>query len=219
MQRKVILGLLLLCSVCAWAQQSTMKKVRKKKKPNIVLTGTPVPGGVSLGVQVPLGPRKEGPDVKSPNRTAPIVDTTIRIDYRKIGTPMPAIWAVTATGEVITDTMLRNGANLFVMMFNPTCEHCEDMTRDIEKHIGLFKKSQIVLLAAPMMGPYLEYFDKTTHYTQFPSLKVGIDSAKFIDRTFNYEMLPQINVYDKDRKLIRSFSGISTVDSLRAYIQ
>lgn len=218
MQRKVILGLLLLCSVCVWAQESK-KKTKKKKKPNIVLTGTRVPGGVGVGVQIPVGPNKVGSDVKAPNRPAPAVNPNDRTDYHLVGAPMPSIWVVTATGDVITDTMLRNDANLFVMMFNPTCEHCEDMTRDIEHHIGLFKNSQIVLMAAPMMGPYLEYFDKTTHYTQFPSLKVGIDSAKFIDRTYNYVMLPQINVYSKDRKLIKSFSGLNTVDSLRPYIQ
>jgi hypothetical protein len=218
MQRKVILGLLLLCSVCAWAQESK-KKTKKKKKPNIVLTGASASGGVSSGVQVSPGPGNAGSGAKPPRSAAPPVDTNDKTDYHKIGAPMPNIWAVSATGDVITDIMLRNDANLFVMMFNPTCEHCEDMTRDLEKHIGLFKKSQIVLLAAPAMGPYLEYFDKTTHYTQFASLKVGVDSAKFIDRTFNYEPLPQINVYSKDRKLIRSFSGLNTVDSLRPYIQ
>jgi thioredoxin-related protein len=126
---------------------------------------------------------------------------------------------VTATKEVITDARVKNDANLFVMMFNPTCEHCEDMTRALETNIGLFKNSKILLMAGPVMLPYLEYFDKTTHYTQFPSIMVGVDSAKFIDRTFNYEMLPQINIYDKDRKLIRTFSGIETIDSLKPYIQ
>lgn len=141
------------------------------------------------------------------------------IDYKQIGAPLPPIRVVTAKGEQITDQVLKNDANLFVMMFNPTCEHCEDMTRALEKNIGLFKNSNIVLMAAPAMGPYLEYFDKNTNYTQFPSIKVGLDSSNFIQNTFVYESLPQINVYDKDRKLIQIFSGISTIDKIRDYIQ
>lgn len=141
------------------------------------------------------------------------------VDYKKPGAPMPAIRLVTAEQNIITDSSLRNDANLFVMLFNPTCEHCEDMTRALEKSIGLFRQSQIVLMAAPMMGPYLEYFDKNTNYTQFPSLITGIDSSDFIKRTFTYEMLPQINIYGKDRRLIRIFTGLSTVDSLKPYIQ
>lgn len=182
MQRKVILALLLLCTLTAWAD-----KRHKKSSPKTPAT------------------------VQS--------STQNELDYHAIGAPMPPMRVVTADNEVITADSLANDANLFVMMFNPTCEHCEDMTRDLEKHIGLFRKSHIVLMAAPMMGPYLEYFDKTTNYTQFPSLKVGLDSAKFIEHTFNYETLPQINVYDKDRRLIKWFSAINTIDSLRPYIQ
>jgi hypothetical protein len=141
-------------------------------------------------------------------------------DYHKIGSPMPPMRVVDTNGRAVaTNASVQNGANLFVMMFNPTCEHCEEMTVSLEKGIGLFKQSNIVLMAAATMGPYLPYFNNTTHYMEFTSLKVGLDSDKFIDKTFNYEMLPQINIYDKERKLIKSFSGLETIDSLKPYIQ
>jgi hypothetical protein len=141
------------------------------------------------------------------------------VDYTKEGAPMPAVRIVTGDGHIITEKDLRNDANLFVMLFNPTCEHCEDMTRALETSIGLFRESKIVLMSAPGMMPYLEYFDKNTNYTQFPSLITGVDSGGFIKRTFTYQMLPQINIYDKDRMLIRTFTGLTTVDSLKPYIQ
>ncbi len=157
---------------------------------------------------------------KHPPKLAPVPQAkTDTIDYRKPGAPMPAIRLITAEKRVITDRELHNDANLFIMLFNPTCEHCEDMTRALEKSIGLFHHSKIVLMAGAMMGPYLEYFDKNTHYTQFPSLITGIDSSDFIKQTFTYEMLPQINIYDKDRKLIRIFTGLNRIDSLKQYIQ
>lgn len=178
MLRKLILAVLMLCTLSAWADK------RNKKA-----------------------------------QSASSTVSSDTIDCKKPGSPLPPIRLVTAEKKVITNADLHHRGNLFVMLFNPTCEHCEDMTRTIEASISLFHHSQILLMAAPMMGPYLEYFDKTTHYTQFPSLITGIDSADFITKTFHYQMLPQINIYDKDQRLIRSFSGLSTIDSLKPYIQ
>ncbi len=141
-------------------------------------------------------------------------------DYHNIGAKMPPMRVVTEKGVVVaTDESVKNDANLFVMMFNPTCEHCEEMAVALGQNIALFKASQIVLMAAPTMGPYLEFFANNTKHKNYPALKVGLDSAKFIDRTFNYIMLPQINIYDKERKLIKTFSGLETIDSLKPYIQ
>lgn len=159
---------------------------------------------------------------KRDKKSSPSPQNTVAgdsVDYTKPGAPMPVIRMVTADGRIITEKDVRNDANLFVMLFNPTCEHCEDMTRALEKSIGLFRHSKIVLMAAPGMLPYLEYFDKNTNYTQFPSLITGVDSGGFIKRTFTYEMLPQINIYDKDRRLVKTFTGLSSVDSLRSFIE
>jgi hypothetical protein len=207
MQRKAILALLLLAAVSVNAQRKDTRTYQKEttEEPRVNLAnGT---HGVSLGKG-----KKAVPEPLPPTNK-------LEADYKSIGSSMPPLRAVTPSGQVYTDSSLKNDANLFVMMFNPTCEHCEDMTRALEKDIALFKSSAIVLLATPNMGPYLEYFDKNTKYSQYPTLKVGLDSAKFIDHTFTYQSLPQINVYDKDRKLIKSFSGINTIEQLKPYIQ
>ena len=132
---------------------------------------------------------------------------------------MPPLRVVYPKKAVYTGESLKNDANLFVMMFNPTCEHCEDMALDLEKNIGLFRKSNIVLMAAPGMGPYLEFFENGTKIRNYPKILMGLDSADFITRTFTYEMLPQINVYSPERKLLRIFTGITSADSLKPYIQ
>jgi thiol-disulfide isomerase/thioredoxin len=155
-------------------------------------------------------------------KPAPIVGSkefAEMVDYKKTGAPLPSLKIYTREGTYLNEQDLKNDANLILMLFNPTCEHCEDMTRDFEKHIYLFKKTNIVLLAAPGMGPYLDYFVKTTKVDQYPTLKVGLDSMDYIDKTFKYVTLPQINIYDKDRKLIKMFFGSTPMDSLRAYIE
>ena len=140
-------------------------------------------------------------------------------NYKEIGAPMPPLRVVYPKKAVYTTTSLQNDANLFVMMFNPTCEHCEDMAFALEKNLDLFQKSHIVLIAASGMGQHLEFFENGTKVQNYPKIKMGLDSSDFINRTFIYEQLPQINIYNAERRLLKTFTGITTIDSLKPYIQ
>lgn len=142
-----------------------------------------------------------------------------KTDYKAIGSPMPDFRMVTTKGEHITNKDLANDASLVVMMFNPTCEHCEDQTILFEKNLALFSKTKLVLVAAEMMMPYMEYFENTTNVQNYPAIKYGVDSAGFINNTFTYQPLPQINIYDKERKLVKIFAGGTPIDSLKPYIE
>lgn len=142
-----------------------------------------------------------------------------QVDYKKLGSPMPDMRVVTRDGKEITTRDLTNDANLFIMLFNPTCEHCQEETIQLEKNISLFKKSKLLLIAAPSMMTYLEFYNNVTRYSKYPNIMVGVDSMGYVDKTFIYNSLPQINIYDKDRKLLRIFSGETPIDTLKPYIE
>ncbi len=146
-------------------------------------------------------------------------ETPAPTDYKKIGAPLPAIRAVGPKGTVFTEKEIDTTGNFFLMLFNPTCGHCEDATRMLEKHLDLFRDNQILLLSAAGMMPYMDYFDATTKVYQYPKIQVGVDSAGVIEKTFIYNSLPQINIYDKDHKLLKIFTGDVSIDSLRPYIR
>ncbi len=162
-------------------------------------------------------------------------EATTSVDYKQTGAPMPAIRLIvpTLTNEVagkkkeavpetkvITEQDLANNSNLLVMMFNPTCGHCEEQTDLFTQNISLFRNSKLVLMAGAPMLPYMEHFNSGRHVDKFPkTIIMGVDSAQFIDKTFRYESLPQINIYDHERKLLRSFTGLVSIDSLITYIE
>ena len=126
------------------------------------------------------------------------------------------------TGEfsgVLTNKDVDNGANLFIMLFNPTCSHCEDETALIERNIGFIKNSKFLFLATPVMKPYLPDFVNMMHITDFPEFRIGIDSSGYLNNMFLYQALPQINIYDHDRKLLRIFTGEVAIDTLKKYIE
>lgn len=114
---------------------------------------------------------------------------------------------------------LNNDGNLFVMLFNPTCSHCEEVTLTMRNNMKLFKKSEVVMLANMVMKPYLPDFLQRFKLDNYPAMHLGLDKSGFIDKVFLYQALPQINIYDKERKLIRTYTGEVSIDSLRQYIQ
>jgi hypothetical protein len=121
--------------------------------------------------------------------------------------------------KTVSGDDLKNNANLFVMMFNPTCSHCEYMTSQVEKNINLFDRSKFVLLASPSMKEYVPSFATRYHIDDHPFMYIGTDSTDFTQQVFLYQSLPQINIYNADRKLIRTYTGEVSIDTLKKYIQ
>lgn len=142
-----------------------------------------------------------------------------KTDYKALGAPLPDLRVISPKGQAISGKDVDTSGNLFLMMFNPTCGHCEDVTRMLEKNLGLFRDKQILLVAGAAMMPYLEYFNANTKVYDYPKIQIGVDSSDIIKNTFIYNSLPQINIYDKERRLVKIFTGEVPLDSLRPYIR
>jgi len=186
-----------------------------------------------FGIGQAWGQNKYQPYYKPGGYPKPIPKDEDKTNYRDLGGILPDFRIVTLPERNVDDSSkpdiparsitkddVKSDANLFLFLFNPTCEHCENMTELLEKNISLFQRSKILMVAAQHMGPYLELFEKglkTNEYARV--ITVGIDSSHLVDRTFMYMSLPQINIYNKERVLIRRFSGEVSIDSLRKYIQ
>lgn len=170
-------------------------------------------------IVVTYAQKKDRKKKKNKNKSEKVVSDTAKIDYKSLGSPLPKLQVTTKKGEKLTNKDFENDANLFVMLFNPTCDHCQEETRVIEKNIDMFEESKILLVAAPSMIDYLEFYNNVTRYSKYPKITVGVDSAGYIDQVYTYEALPQINVYDKDRKLIKVFSGSTPIEDMKPFIE
>jgi hypothetical protein len=86
-------------------------------------------------------------------------------NYKELGAELPPLRYYRRDGVVITDKDLKPDAATVIMLFNPTCEHCEDQARLLQQHLADFRDANLMLMAADKMGPYLSYFVNTTHRT------------------------------------------------------
>lgn len=139
--------------------------------------------------------------------------------FRELGSKMPPLKVVTVKHKTYTDRDFKDNQNFFVMLFNPTCDHCLKMTKLIGTNSQLFKNHHVLFLASPQMIPYLYTFEKETEIYKHPEMIVGVDSSNFIDRVYEYKSLPQMNIYNKERKLIKVYSGETPLDSLKLYLK
>ncbi len=163
--------------------------------------------------------KEKQPETVPASEVAALMAQTI--DYKAHGAPLPKLKLKSAADStlMITNEQLANNANLFIMTFNPTCDHCQAEAEILKNNIFLFKKSKIVLVASPVMKEHLHIFEEAVKIKDFPSLQVTLDSADFISKTFTYQTLPQISIYDKQRKLLKVFTGTTPIDSLKQYIE
>ena len=137
--------------------------------------------------------------------------------YKDIGSGLPHIKAVDGKLKTYTAADFSNQHNFFVVMFNPTCGHCIKMTKLIGANSAIFKNNHFLFLANSQMLPYFPEFQKETDIYKHPEMIVAVDSAYFIEKAYSYIVLPQINIYDANRKLIKTFTGETSLDSLRVY--
>jgi thiol-disulfide isomerase/thioredoxin len=142
----------------------------------------------------------------------------VKLSYREISSVLPPMRVIDTTKQEYTEKDFNDKNHFFMFLFNPTCGHCIQMAKLVGDHIKEFKKNQVLFLAGPAMLPYMPSFYQASGIGKYPQVKVGIDSAGTVDRLYNYKTLPQINIYDAKRRLVKIFYGDTPLDSLRKYI-
>ncbi len=142
-----------------------------------------------------------------------------KIDFRKIGAPMPELRVVDRAGLTYTALDFTEDRNAFLILFNPTCGHCLDVAQLIMKNKTSFEDNTVMMMAAAEMMSFLPRFAGEANWEDGANFILGVDSAHVVEELFNYQTLPQINIYDKDHKLIKSIYGDASMQELEAYLK
>ena len=103
---------------------------------------------------------------------------------------------------------------VWLMMFNPTCSHCQHETEELVKNIDKFKDIEIVM-ATSMNFDSMMAFRERYHLADFKNIVVGQDVNYFLFSYFQAHNLPYHAFYDKKHLLIKVFEGSVAIDSIK----
>jgi hypothetical protein len=138
-------------------------------------------------------------------------------DFRKIGAPIPPFVIEQLDGKLLTNAVLKKGKPAVLAIFSPRCDHCVLMLDSLQG-LGL-KDTRFVLLTEAIHRPYLLEFLSEHGYDKAPMFRyVGVDKGNVIYHIYSYGMLPQLNIYNAQHKLVRTFTGAFPMDSLKMYL-
>ena len=141
-------------------------------------------------------------------------------DFKSIGAPLPDFMFTDFESNIYTHESINKEKGLVLVLFNPTCDHCQDFAREVVKHKGeLLPLADIVFVGASEMKPYLEKFSEETGLNTVPQVKVGAERSDLIKQLFEYKSLPQINVYNKQHKMVWKKNGGSTAAEVLLYLK
>lgn len=141
------------------------------------------------------------------------------MNYQKTGAPIPPFVLEKTAGGTMTNSELKKGKPVMLMIFSPQCDHCEHMIDSIKSWASKFKKTQLVLVAEDRNKQYMKGFITKTGIADDPMFQnIGTERGNLIPYLYTYKLLPQINFYNSHYKLVHSFTGLSPIDSIKMCI-
>src|SRR5437762_69933 len=86
-------------------------------------------------------------------------------------------------GDSLFEKDVKKDIPLMVIYFSPTCEHCQEFTRNLLQKISSFGNTQILFISYLPLAD-IEKFEKDFSLNKYPSIKVGTEGYAFIIQRF-----------------------------------
>lgn len=111
----------------------------------------------------------------------------------------------------ITEGQLKQSVLLIV--FNPTCEHCQAEAREIKANIEKLKDVTILMIASVQLKD-IQDFSVQYGMSDLENVHFAYTSPLYGYQFFGGIQLPHLRLYDHELKMIKSFSGSTSVDHI-----
>ena len=123
----------------------------------------------------------------------------------KVSQTVPAIKLMHADSSFFTvKDMVKKNMGTVVIIFSPTCSHCQHQAEEITSHISEFKNVNFVFSTTYDVKDMKQYISDYG-LDKFPNISVGYDKGYVMGSFYKIQSLPGIFVYDKKGKFVTSF--------------
>jgi thiol-disulfide isomerase/thioredoxin len=117
------------------------------------------------------------------------------------GASLPFFNIIGVDSSIVSTAQIANEKNVVLVLFNPSCGHCQTVGKQIYDSISLFSNTHFIFVAGL---PTLYTFKEFTDFTKIKSaanIFIGADYSNITPKIFAYNGIPQIMIYDTDKKL------------------
>ena len=143
----------------------------------------------------------------------------VRQDYRKKSAPIPPFTIEHPNGKEFSNSVLKAGKPVLLAIFSPQCDHCALALDTLQQFGSSLHNTSLILVAEARNKPYLKLFLAQHGFDTAAEFRhIGTDKGNLIYDIYNYGLLPQFNIYNAQHKLVKSFSGVFPMDSLKMYL-
>jgi thiol-disulfide isomerase/thioredoxin len=139
--------------------------------------------------------------------------TTTEPPYKRFPVVPPFNLLQVDSMTVFTKSDLKKKKPVLIMLFSPTCEHCQHETEELLQNIEAFKKVQIVM-ATTMDFSLMKEFYERYELAKYRNIRVGRDFQTTLPSFFMIHNLPYLAMYDKKGNLITTFEGAAKIEDV-----
>ena len=128
---------------------------------------------------------------------------------------MPAFNSLNLDSVVFNTFSVKKGKPTILILFSPTCEHCQKMTEHLVKAMDSLKHINFYMFAfgAPL-NAIAEYRTKFG-LDKFKNVWMGKDDQFFLPSFYLCRDVPFIVLYDKNKNLLKPYyNGLKVEDIL-----
>lgn len=157
-------------------------------------------------------------------KTVALQDDTLTAPYLKYK-DLPAFDAEYLNGKDTFNTFkIPTGTPSMIVYFSPDCDHCQELIDAMMPRMNEMKKVDVYFMTwLPLIS--LKIFNSTRHLENFQGVKfIGRDYAFFFPTFYGVSSVPNVVLYDKDKKYVKLWASasvsslpeiISTVNNLK----
>lgn len=118
-------------------------------------------------------------------------------------------------GKEFTNEMLMAKTPLIVMLYNPGCEHCQELCKKLMDNRDVLKDVEFLLISGVDTKPAVNEFMNTVGITESdPKIHVTLAERDVTDLIFEAKGIPQLMIYNRERILQKVFYSEASIEEI-----
>lgn len=129
---------------------------------------------------------------------------------------LPAFNVLLSDSSTLFNTYnIPKGKPAVLMLFDPGCSHCQKFAKELTEKMDSLKNLRFYLVTSNQDMPAIRKFAEDYQLAKYPNIEViGRDYEFFFISYYKVQSVPDLAIYDKNKKLVKLIDTKVTVDEL-----